>query len=158
MTFNQLLCMVIYKDHIFMKNIILISLFGVILLAGCNSNKKEKAEALFTDPVMQDEIFNAILNDSARLHDFYDKVHMKQKGSGGMHQRMMKKMCCAPGMDSVMMCDKPMQRKMMRHMLQQTDQDSMFCMQMGDSVMRHDRLRKHLQRRMEPDQQKRKGR
>ena len=130
-----------------MKNMILIVL-GALLLTACNPNKKEKAEALFTDSAMQDEIFNAILNDSARLQDFFDKVHMQRKGNGPMHQRIMQKTCCSAGMDSVMMCDGTMQGKIMRQMLRKTDRDSMFCKQMGDSVMQHKQLRMHLQQKM----------
>lgn len=142
-----------------MKNFISILLLATLLVTGCNPNKKEKAEALFTDPVMQDEIFNAIMGDSARLQQFFEKFHSQRQHHmgkmGPMHQRMMKKMCCSSGMDSVMMCDGSMQGKMMRHMLKQTDQDSVYCRQLGDSVMRHDRLRKHLQQRMGQGKQKR---
>ena len=127
------------------------AILWMIILVGCVQNKKEKAEALLTDPVMQEEIFNAILSDSARLNIFFEKVHKEGKGQGSRHQRMMKKMCYSSGMDSLFMCDGSMQGKMMRQMLKQTDQDSMFCRQMGDSVMKHDRLRMHLQQKMRQD-------
>lgn len=140
-----------------MKNLILMFLFGTLLIMGCIPNKKEKAEALFTDPVMQDEIFNAILNDTSRLQDFFEMVHKQRKGYGPMHQQIMGKVCCDLTMDSIMMCNIPMQRKMMRHLLMQSDQDSIFCQQLGDSVLKHDRLRKHLKQRMEPGRQVKRG-
>jgi hypothetical protein len=133
----------------------IVYLFGMLFITSFNLNKKEKAETLFTDPVMQDEIFNAILNDTTRLADFMNKFHSQQRQKmGSMHQRMMKQMCCT-GADSIILCDRSMEGRMMRHMLRQTDRDSMFCKQVGDSVLRHDRLRKHLHQRMGSGQNKR---
>lgn len=129
------------------------AIFLVLLVgfAGCMPDKKERANVLLKDSEMADEIFNAIINDSSSLESFMVKLHATRNKPGfRMHQRIMSKMCQSSLMDadSMMMRDPAYQGRIMRHMLRKCDRDSLFCLQMSDSVMRHDRLRKTLKQKM----------
>lgn len=134
-----------------------IFLILLVSIVGCTLDKNERADALLKDSEVADEIFNAIIEDSSHLEAFMLKLHaIRNKQGSRMHRRMMSQMCQATSMDmdSMMMGDPAYQGKWMRHLLRRCDRDSLFCLQMSDSVMRHDRLRKTLKQKMGPAKQR----
>ena len=120
-------------------------------MAGCAENKEERALNALEDPELKEEIFNAIMNDSVYLDQFMDKMHAQYAGKGGyMRSRMMGRMMMGGmfDMDSLMLADTVARGRMMRHMLHRTDQDSVFCRQLSESIMQHEPLRRRIQNRM----------
>lgn len=122
----------------------------VCLMNSCVQNKEKRAEIILKDPVMQEEIFLAILNDSVQLQQFFNKMRShKSKIPIGMHGRMMRKFMYS-SMDSLILSDTAFSHRMMRHMVRRTDQDTLFCRMMSESILMHDSIRGNLMRTFTP--------
>ncbi len=116
-------------------------MLAAIGIAGCMPNKQKNAELLLKDPVMQGEILDAIVRDSASLNELIARLDRHK-----MHRGRMEKMCnCQRHLDSTMMTDPSMKNRMLKHMLARAEKDSAFCSQMSDSIMRHKKLSQALQ-------------
>lgn len=128
------------------------NLFQILLwsfiMAGCDSGRQP--EELLRDPAAREEIFSAISENPDYMEEFIREINTQRMhpNMGPMRGRMMRGMVRSWNMDSLMLSDTVMHRRMLRHMLTRADRDSLFCMQMGDSLMRHDRMRKTLRQRL----------
>lgn len=122
-------------------------LFCTIMFGAC-TQKKYQAETLLEDPTIQEDIFNAILTDSVYLEEFLNQMHSMYPPMHAKRGRMMKRMYRFSETDSLIMADSLIRKRMLRHMLNQADRDSVFCRQMSQSIIERKALRKRLRQHM----------
>ena len=119
----------------------------MVTVVACSSEKKE-AKTLLEDPSTREDIFNTILTDSVHFKEFLDQMHAMYPPMQGMRGRMMKRMYGFAGMDSLVTTDSLIRKRLLRHILNQTERDTVFCRQMSQSIMQHQPLRKRLRQHM----------
>lgn len=129
------------------KNLVLSVAIAVAILAfSCSKIREQTAEELLEGPKMEGEIYSAILNDSAHFANFMDKMMSNEKCKGIMvkHQGMMKMMCTAERVDSMMNADTEMLENMMSCMIKRMEGDTSACNRMYSKMMNGDATRKKM--------------
>lgn len=120
------------------KNLVLPVAIAVAIAAfSCSKIREQTAEELLEGPKMEGEIYSAILNDSAHFANFIDKMMSNEKCKGIMvkHQGMMKMMCTAERVDSMINVDTEMLENMMSCMIRKMEGDTSACNRMYSKMM-----------------------
>lgn len=117
-------------------------MLALAFLAGCVEDKKEKAQIVIQDPVLREEIFHVIQNDSTMLRDLMVNMvsFTEDPERYSMRYRMMKLVLNSPVMDSLLVNDSNTRMQLFQKMLVESDHNPEFRQEMSNAISRHENL------------------
>lgn len=128
------------------SNIFLIVILCGLLVTGCKGNREKSAEELLENPVMEDEIYSTILNDSVYFLKFMNKISMDEscKKMVANNNSIMKEMCMSEKMDSLLSTDQQMMENLSNRLIKRMEVDSFACDHTCTRIMESEYLKKYF--------------
>jgi hypothetical protein len=127
-----------------MKNKMNLLLVVVLFISAVSCSDKRSAEQILKDPEQQEEVLALVANDSSLLTKLHSKMNGDNKTNMNANNSMMRS-CMA------MMDDPEMMSMMMDNMMMRCEKDSAMCSMMCDKMMNSKNMRSMIQERMHQD-------
>lgn len=129
------------KINVFFKTI----LFGIIAV-GCSSVREKTAEEILENSKLEQEVYNAIIADSAHLTRLMDKMTADDNCKIKMAENvsLVKAVCLSSNIDSLMNKDGLFIEQMSNCVIQKMILDSVMCDKTCTKMVENDRVKKYF--------------
>ena len=117
-------------------------IFAGLLLTGCIVDQKEKAQSVLADPVLREEIFHVIQNDSVMLRDMMVNIvsFSNHPETYPMRYRMVRIAFTSPVMDSLLVNDSGVRSQIFQWMLNESNHNSEFRQEISNGISKNKKL------------------